>query len=467
MQSADNRSGDSSPTAARRPAGPAGAVRPGRGATNASADAGDPERRLRALMEDRLGRPCLPLPSGRLALWLALTHWFAPGERILVSPVNDDVILFVVLSAGLRPVSAPLSPTDGNIDVDAVEGAVWQSLAGVLTTNLYGLPDRVNALHERCRRFGLVLIEDACHAIETTVDGRPVGTFGAAAAFSLSKHAAAMAGGFLAVADAAELSALERRRDEVLTGGAVHREAVTVLNSAIRPWVKRSALAGPSWRALKACRLLERDGYRMDLREGELALARARAPDLPAFDPWVRVDLHDYRRRSGTLLLRWMRGRLAALDDPDLRRARRNGVARLAAAPAAAPAVRADPAQPLFRVPLLIRDRDRAVAELEKAGIVTGYLYDPPLDDYAGPAVVDPSPAPGPARWWARHVLPVDPLAADRTLGTLDRIGIEAMRWTEEQSPRVGPAPPEVTPTSLREGSGAPAGSCAEGKPSR
>jgi DegT/DnrJ/EryC1/StrS aminotransferase family len=63
------------------------------------------------------------------------------------------------------------------------------------TTNLYGLSDRVAELRARCDRLGIPLIEDAAHAIQTEVDGRPIGSFGAAAAFSLSKHARAGGGG--------------------------------------------------------------------------------------------------------------------------------------------------------------------------------------------------------------------------------------------------------------------------------
>jgi hypothetical protein len=65
-----------------------------------------------------------------------------------------------------------------------------------------------------------------------------------------------------------------------------------------------------------------------------------------------------------------------------------------------------DRAQPLVRVPSLVADRDAAVAALARRGIVVGYLYDPPLDDYAGADFTDVSPAPEGARWFAR---PNDP----------------------------------------------------------
>ena len=57
---------------------------------------------LESAMRARLGRECLYVPSCRLGLYVALRHWCEPGGRILMSPVNDDVILFVVLAADIR-----------------------------------------------------------------------------------------------------------------------------------------------------------------------------------------------------------------------------------------------------------------------------------------------------------------------------------------------------------------------------
>jgi dTDP-4-amino-4,6-dideoxygalactose transaminase len=56
---------------------------------------------------------------------------------------------------------APVSANSCTIDPAAVPDATWSSLCGVLTTNLYGLPDRVAELRARCDRLGIPLIEDA------------------------------------------------------------------------------------------------------------------------------------------------------------------------------------------------------------------------------------------------------------------------------------------------------------------
>jgi hypothetical protein len=363
------------------------------------------------IVAKRTGRLCLSLPSNRLGLYLALRHWCRPGQRLLMSPLSADEILFLVLAAGLCPVIAPLSPRDGNIDTNAVD---LDRVDAVLTTNLYGLPDRVAAF------AGKILIEDVAHAIETSVAGRPLGTFGVAGVFSLSKHAGAGSGGVIAVEHEADLRALERGRDRLLQPGAFHREVYTILTSVTRHTAIRLNLVRPALRAMRALGMEEpRDGYRIPPRPEDLVTALHQVPDLPAFDSWVRADLHDYRSRPGRLSRWYQSRRLRAL--PHLRAERIAGVRTLAGLPTVAPAVHDHLDQPLFRVPLLVTDRNAAIAALERHGVPTGYLYDPPYDGYL-PGFTDPSPRPGVALWWGRHVLPVDPLYAHRAMPVIEKL---------------------------------------------
>jgi len=92
------------------------------------------------------------------------------------------------------------------------------------------------------------------------------------------------------------------------------------------------------------------------------------------------------------------------------------GVLRLRALDAIAPAACENDPLPLLRVPLLIEDRDAVALELRRRGIEVFFVYAPPLDDYAGPEFCEPSPLPEAARWWAAHILPVNPHDADRVL---------------------------------------------------
>ncbi len=372
------------------------------------------EERMRA----RLGRECLYVPSCRLGLYLALRHFCPPGGRVLMSPVNDDVILFVVLAAGLRPVQAPLKPHDASLDAAAVPEDVWRGLCAVLTTNLYGNPDPAPELAAACRARGIPLLEDAAHAIGSVVGGRPVGTYGDASVFSLSKHTGAGTGGFLAVRDAGLRDELALARDALLHPAGPGAE----LAYAVRPYAEAAVrglrLVRAARATLRALGRQEREGIRMPLRPAALERAVAAAPALVPFHPWVRVDLHTYRLTPGPARLRRTERLLGRLDATLA--AHRAGTEQLLASPWGTPPAAL---QPLFRVPLLVADRDAAIAALARARLTTGYLYDPPLDDYAGAAFCDPSPAPGAARWFARHALPADPLRAGAVLGVLRASG--------------------------------------------
>lgn len=383
---------------------------------------------LEELMQRRLGRESLYVPSCRLGLYVALRHWCPPGGRVLMSPVNDDVIFFVVLAAGLRPVQAPLKAEDGSIDMAAVPASVWNGLSAVLTTNLYGNPDPAAELRTRCDQLGIPLLEDAAHAIGSEVAGRPVGSFGDASVFSLSKHTGAKTGGFLTIADPALRAALERARDELLQPARLSAEIAYGLRPYAEAGVRGLRLVPAARATQRLLGLQEREDIRMELRPDELKQAMTAAPapgqGLEDFRSWVRVDMHDYRLRPGGLRLRRTQRLLSRLEGRLA--AHRAGTERLSATRWALP--RPGPVQPLFRVPLLVADRDAAIAALARRRITVGYLYDPPLDAYAGEVFTDPSPAPGPAAWFARHALPVDPLIAGQVISVLTELGAQPAR---------------------------------------
>ena len=125
------------------------------------------ERDIETALEARTSRACVFMPSGRFAIHLAFRLLLSPGDRILMSPLEDDTVFFGALAAGLRPVMAPVSTHDGNVRFEAVDNAAWSNIAAVLTGNTYGLPDRVVEARSRCDQLKIPLIEDAAHALET------------------------------------------------------------------------------------------------------------------------------------------------------------------------------------------------------------------------------------------------------------------------------------------------------------
>jgi dTDP-4-amino-4,6-dideoxygalactose transaminase len=390
------------------------------------------EAEIEAILEEQTGRACVYLPSCRLGIYIALVNWLRPGARVLMSPCSDDVVLFTVLAAGVRPVMAPLSSDDGNIDPAGVPDRTWESVDGVLTTNLYGLPDRAGELVERCRRLGLVLVEDVAHALHTEIAGRPVGSFGDVSAFSLSKHMAGV-GGAVAIADPSRRAEVVSLRDQLV----LRRSMTTRIDDVVRPrtraLLKRLGVLSRLRSARRSLGLAERREHRMELRPERLREAIAASPALERFDSWVRVDKHDYleAQREDLLAATVQRLRNRGGD----REARIEGVNRLRGLMATAAGAKAGDAQALYRVPLLVEDREALGSALEAAGHPLQYVYDPPFDDYAGPEIVDPSPSPQAARWWARHAVPVDPLLPETAAAALDQA-------------RAAVAPAEIAPRS-------------------
>lgn len=370
------------------------------------------ERDIEALLEARIGRECVFMPSGRFAIHLAYQLLLSPGDRILMSPLEDDTVFFGAIAAGLWPVMAPVSAHDGNMRIDAIADATWSTVSAVLTGNTYGLPDPVVELSAICGRFQIPLIEDAAHALETDIDGHPVGSFGAVSVFSLSKHFPGR-GGVLAVDREVSREDVARLRDQFMLARPIGNGAVGLARSSARAQLETLHLTRGLDRARRLTRPVRTAPWRVPLRAPSLERARS-SGDLGQFDAWMETAYPDYRMRQRSGYLKRTLGCLR-----DLRRDREEriaGVLRLRALDAVAPAAREGDPLPLLRVPFLVEDRDAVALELRRRGITVFFVYAPPLDDYAGPEFCEPSPLPEAARWWAAHILPIDPHDAERVL---------------------------------------------------
>jgi hypothetical protein len=395
-----------------------------------AADREQIERDIEAVLEARTGRECVFMPSGRFAIHLAFQLLLSPGDRILMSPLEDDTVFFGAIAAGLRPVMAPVSTHDGNMRVDAVDGATWSTVSAVLTGNTYGLPDRVIELSATCGRFEIPLIEDAAHALETDIDGRPIGTFGAVSAFSLSKHFPGR-GGVLAFDREVSRRDVARLRDRLMRPRPIGKGAVGLVRSAARARLETLHLMRGVDRARHLTHPIRPRPWRVPLRAPRLERARS-SGDLGQFDAWMETAYPDYRMRQRS---RYLKRTLGGLRDLGRDREERiTGVFRLRALDAVAPAVREGDPLPLLRVPLLIENRDAVALELRRRGINVYFVYAPPLDEYSGPGFCEPSPLPEAARWWAIHILPVDPHDAGRIL---DLVRKNQIRLTPAAPPPV------------------------------
>lgn len=166
--------------------------------------------------------------TGTDALALALRALgIGAGDEVITSPLSAAFSGLAIAMAGATPVFADLDPARLTLDPAAAEAAITPRTAAIMPVHLYGQAADMNAFLAIASRHGLAIVEDACQAHGATCAGRPVGTFGAAAAFSFypTKNLGALGdAGAVATSDASLAERLKRLRNGGQTDRYHHPE---------------------------------------------------------------------------------------------------------------------------------------------------------------------------------------------------------------------------------------------------
>jgi perosamine synthetase len=151
------------------------------------------------------GRPAVAVNSGTAGLHLGLlAAGVGPGDEVIVPSFTFAATGNSVALTGATPVFVDIEPDTFTLDPDAVAAAVTSKTRGVLPVHLYGHPARMRELEALAAEKGIALYEDAAQAHGAALDGRPVGTFGEFAMFSLypTKNMTSGEGGMVSTATA-------------------------------------------------------------------------------------------------------------------------------------------------------------------------------------------------------------------------------------------------------------------------
>jgi dTDP-4-amino-4,6-dideoxygalactose transaminase len=172
-------------------------------------------KRFERMLEDYTGAPHVRCVSScTAALTLALhANGIGPGDEVIAPAMTFVATLNAIEDVGATPVLVDCEPGTGLMDLDAAEAAVGPATRAMMPVHLAGRPfdmDRLNGLRDR---HGVVVIEDAAHALGASWRDTPVGRWGNSAAFSFyaTKNLTTGEGGALATDDeqlAAEVECL-------------------------------------------------------------------------------------------------------------------------------------------------------------------------------------------------------------------------------------------------------------------
>lgn len=168
---------------------------------------------------------CVGLNSGTSALHLALlAAGVGPGCEVVTTPHTWISTSWAISYTGATPVYADVDET-GNIDPHAAEKVITDRTKAILPVDLYGNPARHTEFEALAESAGVALIDDAAQAHGAKLDGRSIGTFGAATCFSFypgKNLGAAGEGGAVVTSDGDFAEKVRQLRDHAQQGRHVH-----------------------------------------------------------------------------------------------------------------------------------------------------------------------------------------------------------------------------------------------------
>jgi perosamine synthetase len=150
---------------------------------------------LAAALRDLSGLPhAWPVSSGRAAMVLILEAMrdaasAAPGGRdeIIVPAYTCYSVPAAIERAGLKPRLCDVDPATLGIDVAALGRRDFSRTLGVISANLYGIPNDLENLERLCRERGAFLLDDSAQSLGARLGSRAVGSFGDAGLYSFDK----------------------------------------------------------------------------------------------------------------------------------------------------------------------------------------------------------------------------------------------------------------------------------------
>ncbi len=156
-----------------------------------------------------------------------------PGDEVIVPALSWIATSEAVSNMGATPVFVDIEPDYFTIDPEKIEKKITSRTRAIIPVHLYGHPADMKKIQEIARRHNLKIIEDCAQAHGAEIDGRRVGTFGDAGAFSFypGKNLGAYGDAGCMVTNDAETAQTARMIAQHGQSGEKHRHFIEGRNS--------------------------------------------------------------------------------------------------------------------------------------------------------------------------------------------------------------------------------------------
>src|SRR5690606_27065337 len=129
--------------------------------------------------------------SGTAAMYVALRALdLEPYTEVIVSGITDPGGFMPIPLLNCIPMVADSEPGSYNAGPKQIEELISPRTSAIVIAHIGGAPADIEGIMAVANKHGIPVVEDCAQAHGATVNGRPVGTFGAVAAFStmFGKH---------------------------------------------------------------------------------------------------------------------------------------------------------------------------------------------------------------------------------------------------------------------------------------
>ncbi len=134
--------------------------------------------------------------NGSVALEAALMALnIGAGDEVIVTPRSFIASASCAVMRGAKPVFADVDRNSQNIIAENIKKVLTNRTRAIIAVHLAGWPCEMDAIMELAKKHGLAVIEDCAQASGALYKGRPVGSFGDAAAFSFCQDKIMTTGG--------------------------------------------------------------------------------------------------------------------------------------------------------------------------------------------------------------------------------------------------------------------------------
>lgn len=106
------------------------------------------------------------------------------GDEFITSPMTFAATSNAGVWQGGKPVFADIDPETGNIDVQQINGLITSKTRAIVPIDYSGNPIQHEEINKIAKENGLIVIEDACHALGASYGGSKIGSLSDMTVFS-------------------------------------------------------------------------------------------------------------------------------------------------------------------------------------------------------------------------------------------------------------------------------------------